>query len=305
MTKNTIINEKIHPWTLTGLIDAEGSLGVSISKDITRKSNYAITLFLEIGFNIKDKALLERIKATLNVGNIYYKPGDRTYRWKVSNIKQLSNVVIPHLTKYPLITQKQADFVLFTKIVEIINRKDHLSVNGLQEIVNLKASLNLGATPKLKAYFPNTVAVPRPQISFKGILDPNWLSGFSEGEGCFYISVYKSSKSKVGLAVQLVFKITQHSRDIQLLRTIEKFFGCGRVEKRKKEACDFTVNSLKAFELKIVPFFMKYPVLGSKSLNFKDLNKVVEIMKTKGHLTKKGLEIIKDIKAGMNTSRKI
>ena len=50
---------------------------------------------------------------------------------------------------------------------------------------------------------------------------------------------------------------------------------------------------------------MKYPLNGSKILNFKDFNKVVNIMKTKGHLTKKGLKTIIDIKKNMNTGRKI
>jgi hypothetical protein len=296
--------KKIHPWTLTGLIDAEGSLGVSIVKDTTRKSNFVITLFLEIGLNVKDKVLLERIQTTLGVGNIYYKSSDNTYRWKVSNINQLSNIIIPHLTTYPLLSQKRADFELFVKIIEIIKCKEHNSFNGLQKIINLKASLNLGLTNSLKSSFPNTVAVPRPKVSFNGIPDPNWLTGFTEGEACFFISIYKSLKSKLGLAVQLVFKITQHSRDVELLKGIEKFFACGRVEKRSTNACDFTVNSLKDFEKKIVPFFLKYPLQGSKLSNFKDFNKVIHIMKVKGHLKKEGLETIKNIKIGMNTGRK-
>ena len=298
-------NNKIHPWTLTGLIDAEGSLGVNLSKNSVRKSKYAITLFLEIGLNFRDKALLERIEATLKVGNIFYKEKDKTYRWKVSNINELSTVIIPHLTNYPLLTQKRADFELLKKIIEIIKHKQHLNINGLREIVNLKASMNQGLSHKLKVSFPNTIAVTRPKIRISETPDPNWISGFAEGEGCFFISVYKSPGSKLGLAVQLVFRLTQHSRDLELLKTIKEFFACGRVEKRNKEACDFTVNSIKDFELKIVPFFLKYRLQGSKCLNFQDFNKVVKIMKNKGHLTRDGLETIKDIKGGMNTARKI
>ena len=53
---------EIHPWTLTGLIDAEGSLGVNVSQDITGKSGYNITLSLEIALNFKDKLILDNIK---------------------------------------------------------------------------------------------------------------------------------------------------------------------------------------------------------------------------------------------------
>ena len=105
-----IINNKIHPWTITGLIDAEGSLGINISKNKTLKSGYIITLFLEIAMNVKEKILLERIKSTLGIGNIYYKSIDKTFRWKVSNLKLLSNVIVTHLTLYPLHTKKGADF---------------------------------------------------------------------------------------------------------------------------------------------------------------------------------------------------
>lgn len=43
--KTKLIN-KIQPWAITGLIDAEGSLGVIVTKDITLKTGYNITLFL-------------------------------------------------------------------------------------------------------------------------------------------------------------------------------------------------------------------------------------------------------------------
>jgi hypothetical protein len=50
---------------------------------------------------------------------------------------------------------------------------------------------------------------------------------------------------------------------------------------------------------------LEFPLQGSKFLNFKDFKKVVDIMKDKGHLTKEGLQLIKSIKAGMNTGREI
>lgn len=135
------------------------------------------------------------------------------------------------------------------------------------------------------------------------IPNSNWLSGFSEGESCFYISIYKSEKSKLGSAVQLVFKITQHSRDIKLLNNISSFLGCGRVEKRKSNACDFTVTSLKDFEEKIIPFFSEYPLYGSKSLEFEAFKNAFLIVKNKEHLKEEGLKELEGIKDTMNTKR--
>jgi hypothetical protein len=129
------------------------------------------------------------------------------------------------------------------------------------------------------------------------------LSGFSEGESCFYISIYKSEKSKLRSAVQLVFKITQHSRDMELLKSISNYLGCGRVEKRKSEACDFTVTSFKSFEEKIIPFFLTNPLYGSKCLELEAFKKAFLIVKNKEHLKEQGLEELKNIKDSMNTKR--
>ena len=50
-------------------------------------------------------------------------------------------------------------------------------------------------------------------------------------------------------------------------------------------------------------FFEKYPVLLSKSKDFKDLVKISNLMASKAHLTPDGLNKIKNIKSGMNSLR--
>jgi len=47
-------------------------------------------------------------------------------------------------------------------------------------------------------------------------------------EGCFFVEIYKSSTTKTGEAVRLVFNIAQHVRDEQLLKNIINYLGCGR-----------------------------------------------------------------------------
>jgi hypothetical protein len=49
-------------------------------KSDTHKLGYSITTYLELSLNSKDKALLESIKKTFNVGNIYYNSRDKTYK---------------------------------------------------------------------------------------------------------------------------------------------------------------------------------------------------------------------------------
>ena len=42
----------------------------------------------------------------------------------------------------------------------------------------------------------------------------------------------------------------------------------------------------------IIPFFLKHPILGVKSLDFADFKKVVEIVQNKEHLTSSGFDCI-------------
>jgi len=72
-----------------------------------------------------------------------------------------------------LLTQKAADFILFTRVVELMNTKDHLSLEGLNKIVNIKASMNLAHSETLKSEFKIFIPVDRPILLTKNIPNPN------------------------------------------------------------------------------------------------------------------------------------
>lgn len=270
-------------WYVTGLIDAEGSFGVHLVKKDNSKTGYGVLVYFEIALNKKDKNLLIIVQdkkkfffLSLGVsGELYYNKGDDTYKLKISNLFELCNVIVPHFNKYPLFTQKREDFLLMCQVLKILEDKRHLTFEGLREVVQLKSSMNLGLSDKLAKDFPEIKVSPR-QIVSTGMPNLDWLSGFIEGEGCFFVSVYNSPKSKLRLAVQLVFKITQHIRDVELLFNIAKLLGSGRVETRKSgDACDFAVTSFKEIDKSIIPYLSqpRYSLKGLKLDNFKDFYK--------------------------------
>jgi hypothetical protein len=87
------------------------------------------------------------------------------------SIKDLKNIIIPFFEKYPLITHKHADFLLFKSAVEIINSGEHLTSEGLTKILALKASMNNGLSKSLKQFFPGIIPVERPKIKDQVIKD--------------------------------------------------------------------------------------------------------------------------------------
>ena len=118
----------------------------------------------QIGIHEKDLALLKRIQSYFGgIGHIV-KQGKGIVSYQVSSSKLISDVIIPHFDRYPLITKKKKDFYLFKQAVYIMNKGEHLNPSGLQEIVNIRASINLGLSDELMATFPNTIPV-------KGLLE--------------------------------------------------------------------------------------------------------------------------------------
>jgi len=94
-----------------------------------------------IALHEKDRIILELIQKYFGVGNIFQNGKDGV-QFRVESIRDLTNIIIPHFDKFPLITQKLADFKLFKQVIEIMSRKEHLTMEGIQKIVNLKASIN-------------------------------------------------------------------------------------------------------------------------------------------------------------------
>jgi hypothetical protein len=82
------------------------------------------------------------------------------------------------------------------------------------------------------------------------------------------------------------------------------YLGCGRYYLVSgRDEGYFIVSNLSSISEKITPFFDKYPLVGSKRKDYFNFCKVLELMKAKAHLTKDGLEEIKQIKSGMNRGR--
>lgn len=110
---------------------------------------------------------------------------------RVTSIKDLTNHIIPHFENYPLISKKRVDFEIFKQVLDIMNRKEHLTTEGLNKIVSLRAYMNWGLTEVLKESFPEITPVPIPEVSHQEIKDPNWLTGFSVGcEAGLFLYLY-------------------------------------------------------------------------------------------------------------------
>lgn len=214
--------------------------------------------------------------------------------------------IIKHFKFYPLKTQKYADFLLFEKAFDIIKDKKHLTIEGLHELISIRASLNKGLPERLKIAFPRIKPVIRPEVSLvSNNSDINhWIAGFVSGEGCFLIQISKSKTHKVGFGVTLNFYVFQNIRDSYLLASFAQVFGCGSLNIVEKSGiATFSVRNFSSITDKIIPFFEEFNIQGVKAKDFNDFKEASILMKSKLHLTKEGLNKIFLIKSRMNFNR--
>ena len=91
--------------------------------------------------------------------------------------------------------------------------------------------MNRGLSDKLKINFPDVQYVSRPVFDVQDIKDLNWLTGFVDGEGYFYVKSLKNKRYSTGYSVTWVFSVSQHARDEVLLTKFLDLLGCGKIEK--------------------------------------------------------------------------
>jgi len=137
-----------------------------------------------------------------------------------------------------------------------------------------------------------------------------WITGFTDGEGCFSIAVIKIKTTKFGKQIFPEFVVTQGAKSLTALEKIKNFFGCGnifinkRYDNHNENLYRYCVRSLGELNVKILPFFRKYPLQTYKQKDFLIFEKVVKMMIKKKHLTEKGRKEVLAIISEMNRRKK-
>lgn len=162
--------------------------------------------------------------------------------------------------------------------------------------------MNLGLSSSIKNNFPHIIPVVRPLIENMVVPHPEWMVGFISGEGSFTIHAALQPEDK---SVSLSFRVSQHSKDEQLLKSFVDFFGCGNFNyhDKEKKAVIFVVRKFGDINYKIIPFFNKYKIIGVKCKDFTDWSEAAKIIELKNHLTPEGFKEIRKIKENMNSYR--
>src|SRR5437764_897963 len=110
------------------------------------------------------------------------------------------------------------------------------------------------------------------------ILTKEYVVGLVDGEGSFtaYVRNLDESKEKIRrVRIEPRFYLKLIEDDKAILYALKDFFGCGNVYFQKdsrenhKDCYRFEVSNRKDLEVKIIPFFQRYPLrFASKRKDF-------------------------------------
>lgn len=290
-------SKELHPFFVTGFADGECSFSILISEYKKMKIGWQVKAEFQICLHSKDLSLLKDIQFFFKgIGNIDLKSNRNVAFYRVSDIESIRNVIILHFNKYPLQSAKSVDFLLFKQCVNLIANKEHLNKSGFEQIIAIKAGLNLGLSDKIKLAFPHVKGMIRPEyIINDNSLNSYWISGFVNAEGSFSVSFYQTGQ------INAVFSIGLNKRDLPLLKKIQSFFEIGNINKvPSNNAAHYRVSAISELNTIIISHFERYPLSGVKLNNFLIWHKIVKLIFYKLHLTEEGLAQLKLLKSTLN-----
>ena len=132
-------------------------------------------------------------------------------------------------------------------------------------------------------------------------LDPQWVVGFVDGEGCFHVGINANATMIHGRQVLPEFVVVQHNRDVNVLYALKDYFQCGVVRVNHGERMAYRVRGFDHLRYKIIPFFERHKLKTKKRVDFEKFRDIILLMERKMHLTSEGLLKIQKIANQMNT----
>src|ERR1044071_5610238 len=86
-------------------------------------------------------------------------------------------------------------------------------------------------------------------------LSADWVVGFVDGEGCFFVGINRQPTMKVGWQVLPEFRVVRRERDVAVLEQLREFFGCGQITVNHGDRKELRIRGLKELSEQVVPFF--------------------------------------------------
>lgn len=153
---------RISPEWLLGFIEGEGSFGIRQSLKSTARMGINFSPAFSISLTKCDTPTLKEVMAFLGYGSICYHSNERYRvmgrRWR--DVTTLSIIGVKHSIKLRQIlvglnwhTHKVNDFNAWCEAIDIISKKEHLTIKGVEKICDLRDKINCTGEPNHQRWY--------------------------------------------------------------------------------------------------------------------------------------------------------
>lgn len=126
---------------IVGFVDGEGCFHVGINKNSSMNTGYQVLPEFTVTQHERNLKVLYALKSYFQCGVVRVNHGDR-FCYRVRNFDHLHHIILPFFETHKLVTSKRIDFEKFRRICLLMERKAHLSVQGVEEIRQIQESMN-------------------------------------------------------------------------------------------------------------------------------------------------------------------
>lgn len=136
-------------------------------------------------------------------------------------------------------------------------------------------------------------------------LEPWWIVGFVDGEGCFSTSIHRNAGAWHGWQIMPVFQVYQHRDHVGILVGLQRFFGGGRISAKGPRSTVLTYSVQRRSMLldSVIPFFERVPLLVKRN-DFTAFATIVRSLAANEHRDRAGFERIVRLAYGTNAHGK-
>lgn len=269
---------------IAGLYEGDGHIWIQKQRGKkTHNPRFCIT------FSMKNEALAKKLLEVIASGFIRYKSKNNACVLVVSPVVGLK------------------------KIVDLINGE--LRTPKIHQFYNLIDWLNKN----------HSTDINKLPLNKDNLENSSWLSGFVDADGSFSVQYTKTEKGpdatggwtcfagakkrKISCRLRIEQRISDpitNESYFYILNQVCLFLNCKLLTRKQKSTNNtyYTLAASSKLSLDIIiNYFNKYPLFSSKYLDYKDWEKVADLIINNQHYSKQGINTVELVRSRMNTKR--
>ena len=134
------MKRKLNAQWIVGFTDSEGCFQIGISSNTKMSIGFQVLPEFVIAQHKRSIEVLYDLKSFFGCGIVRKNRGqsNNIYCYRVRNQQHLMLHIIPFFEKHSLLTKKKIDFINFRRVLLLMEKKEHLTPEGLKKIRKLR-----------------------------------------------------------------------------------------------------------------------------------------------------------------------